>query len=141
MSQLAVLTQPEIGKEEETPRQLYDHIMGFLRPEITKAYVVGKFCSHANSHKIVCPGVDANCLESKRENCVLSRKYNRVRKATEYFISKIKELRDEGKDVSQLVYYLKLARERLEQFKFLNARVYHGIIKRKLNDKFNGELK
>jgi len=145
MSQTSTLTKSEIENKKETPKQLYDQIMDFLRPEITKAYVTGKFCRHANSHKVTCPGGDPNCLESKEQNCVLSKRYNRVRKATRSFIHeinpKIKKLRNKGNDVSQLVYYVRLAKERLEQFKLPNARIYHRIIKRKLNDEFNGEIK
>lgn len=120
-----------IGEEEkEQNKQAYIDFWKLMVAEAEKARVGGEPCEYDE----ICSGRDLNCLNTKTKHCILYRMISTSSKRADYFEGRIREAKKQGKDVSQLAYYVDLARNRISKQKFRNARIYLGIVKRKLNE-------
>lgn len=135
MIPIAVENEIDLVKQDKEIEENLENLESQLMASFAdraEAYVGGeKFCRHINSYEKACPKASIECFESKGKNCHINKKYEVYFGTIRYLDSLVKELKTEGQNVSQLSYYLDLARERVEQAKFSNARIYLNIVRKK----------
>lgn len=117
-------------EERQEHKKSYINFWNLMVAETEKAKVGGEPCIYDWK----CSGTDLNCLDTKTKHCTLYRMFGAYSRRADHFEGKIREAKEQSRDVSQLVYYVELARDRISEEKFRNVRIYFGIINRKLNE-------